>query len=298
MSVTYPSIDIIDSLDENVFKTEYLEKKPVLIKGFINNWPAVQKWDNNFLKSLLKGKKILTKFGNVQKEDLHKLSIDEFFNYADEIANVDIPPKIEDIKYIHDIPIFTLFENLISDASPFPEKLIPKWYRYQWWKKMFFFCGARHSLTPLHIDSLCANNFFFQIRGKKRFIFILKEEEKYCYPRDYSFYKVDPENPDYTTYPLFKKAHPMECIVEEGDMLYMPPVCLHQVRGLTRSVSINLDWHTRKSLFMALPRMFGNMAKSDIYYNFLAALGLVLGIPSKILQPFYQPYVGIKNAVQ
>lgn len=298
MNIQYPEIDILTEFNQDIFKKVYLGKKPVLYKGYVLNWPAVKKWDKKFLCSLLDKKKIGTKFGNVQKDDIKKIDFKEFEEYSEKVRNENTLPEIKNIKYIHDIPIFTIFENLKEDVSPFPENIFPKWYRYEWWKKIIFFCGAKFSLTPLHIDSLCTHNFFFQIKGTKRFIFVLKEEEKYCYPRDFTYYHVDPENPNYEKYPLFKKANPTECTVEAGDMLYFPPVCLHHVRGLSDSISINLDWHNRRSLFGVFPRLFGKMARSDIYYNFICALGIIFGLPGKWLLPLYQSYLGIPNAIE
>lgn len=296
--IEYSKVDTLSSYDLILFSKNYLGKKPVLFKGFIEKWPAVQKWDNRFLKKLFKNKKLGTKFGNIQNENIHKISFDEFIEYAETMEQSENPPKIEDTKYIHDIPIFTLFENLKKDVEPFPVGILPKWYQFQWWKKIIFFYGAKHSTTPLHIDSLCTHNFFFQIKGTKRFIFILKEEENYCYPRNFNYYHVDPEKPDYHCYPLFQKAKPFECIVEAGDMLYFPPICLHQVRSLTNSISINMDWHNKRSILGVFPRLFGKMTKKDMYYNFICMLGVVFGIPAKLLLPFYQPYLGITNAIE
>jgi hypothetical protein len=298
MSINYPLIDVLTDFDQGIFNKKYLGKKPVLYKKFVKNWPAVKKWDGQFFSTLLRDKKIGTKFGNIQTDNIKKINFEEFSTYVEKIKNESTAPKMEDLKYIHDIPIFTIFENLKNDVEPFPSEIFPKWYQHQWWKKIIFFYGGKFSLTPLHIDSLCTHNFFFQIKGKKRFIFILKGKENFCYPRDHNYYHVDPEVPDFEKYPLFKMADPTECIVEAGDMLYFPPICLHHVRGLTESISINLDWHNRKSLLGVLPRIFGKMKKSDIYYNLICALGVIFCLPAKWLQPFYQSYLGITDAVE
>ena len=49
----------------------------------------------------------------------------------------------------------------------------------------------------------------------------------------------DPEHPDFERFPLARQAALVECIVNPGDMLYVPAGWYHQVRALTFSLSSN-----------------------------------------------------------
>ena len=296
MEKIYPQIDTVNNISLKEFKQNYLGKKPLLIKGKVKDWMALTKWDDIFFNDLIKDNYIKIKSGNIQDEEFKYIKFKEYLKHFNTMDRKQEIPEIKETLYLHDIPIFSCFAKLREDVAPFPLEFFPSWYRYNWWQNIIFYYGGKHSVTPLHIDSLCTHNIFFQIKGKKRFIFILKNEEKYCYVRNYKYYKVDPENPDYETYPKFKNVNPMECIIEPGDMLYFHPVCLHQVRSLESSISINMDWHNKKSVVQAIPRFFGKMARSDIYYNCVCMLGLLFNVSPKFLHRFYRPYLGISDA--
>jgi hypothetical protein len=48
-----------------------------------------------------------------------------------------------------------------------------------------------------------------------------------------------PEHPDVERFPLARQAALAECIVQPGDMLYVPAGRYHRVRALTFSLSVN-----------------------------------------------------------
>jgi hypothetical protein len=151
--------------------------------------------------------------------------------------------------------------------------------------------GGNHSLTPLHFDTLYTHNLFFQIVGRKKFLLIPGKQKKFCYIYNWRWSPVDPVSPDYAAYPLFEKAACMEVILEPGDVLYIPPGMLHQVHGLSFSISFNIDWHTGRSVTQGLFSFLRGAPGTNIYYNFLIALGLFFRIPSKYILPYYKSYL-------
>lgn len=54
--------------------------------------------------------------------------------------------------------------------------------------------------------------------------------------------KVDVEAPDLSKFADFAKATYVECILEPGDMLYIPPRYWHYVRSLEISLSVSFWW--------------------------------------------------------
>jgi len=53
---------------------------------------------------------------------------------------------------------------------------------------------------------------------------------------------VDAENPDHELFPLFASAPYLECILQKGEVLYMPPRWWHYVRSLSLSFSVSFWW--------------------------------------------------------
>lgn len=104
-----------------------------------------------------------------------------------------------------------------------------------------FWLGPAGTVTPLHCDY--DDNIFAQIWGTKRIVLVPPHHDEFLYVREANPLlfgsPFDPERPDFDTYPLARAAAPVECIVEPGDMLYVPAGWYHQVRALTFALSVN-----------------------------------------------------------
>jgi hypothetical protein len=113
-----------------------------------------------------------------------------------------------------------------------------------WFRKMGpprFWLGPTGTVTPLHCDF--DDNIFAQIWGRKRIFLVPPHHDEYLYVREANpvlfASPVDPEAPDYERYPLARQASMVECVVNPGEMLYVPAGWYHQVRALSFSLSSN-----------------------------------------------------------
>jgi hypothetical protein len=104
-----------------------------------------------------------------------------------------------------------------------------------------FWLGPAGTMTPLHCDY--DDNIFAQVLGTKRIFLAPPHHDVFLYTRQANpvLYGAafDPEHPDFERFPLAREAAVVECIVEPGDMLYVPAGWYHQVRALTFSLSVN-----------------------------------------------------------
>lgn len=104
-----------------------------------------------------------------------------------------------------------------------------------------FWVGPAGTVTPLHCDY--DDNIFAQVWGRKRIFLSPPHHDAFLYPSEANAIlfgsPFDPEAPDFERYPLARQASMVECIVEPGDMLYVPAGWYHQVRALTFSLSSN-----------------------------------------------------------
>lgn len=104
-----------------------------------------------------------------------------------------------------------------------------------------FWVGPAGTVTPLHCDY--DDNIFAQVWGRKRIILSPPHHDAFLYPSEANAIlfgsPFDPEAPDFDKFPLARQASMIECLVEPGDMLYVPAGWYHQVRALTFSLSSN-----------------------------------------------------------
>ncbi|UGQ46100.1 cupin-like domain-containing protein [Massilia endophytica] len=104
-----------------------------------------------------------------------------------------------------------------------------------------FWIGPAGTVTPLHCDY--DDNIFAQIWGTKRICLAPPHHDEFLYVREANAIlfgsPFDPEAPDYDRFPLARQAAIVECIVNPGDMLYVPAGWYHQVRSLAFSLSSN-----------------------------------------------------------
>jgi hypothetical protein len=104
-----------------------------------------------------------------------------------------------------------------------------------------FWLGPAGTVTPLHCDY--DDNIFAQIWGSKRIFLSPPHHDEFLYTSEANTIlfgsPVNPEAPDFEKYPLARQASMTECVVNPGEMLYVPAGWYHQVRALTFSLSAN-----------------------------------------------------------
>lgn len=287
------TIAIVEDISRDEFYRSFVQKKrPVVIKGVIDKWDALKKWGLDYMAEAGKDLDVNVKTGNIARGNRDTIKMDEYCNL---LKKAQQPARENGVSsslpYLHDIPIFHLLPGLAKDINEFPLKYFPEWYWTKWWNYVQFFMGGKNSLTPLHFDTLYTHNLFFQVVGSKKFILIPGDHKQFCYVYNWRWSPVDPASPDYTSYPLFRQAACMEVVIGAGDILYIPPGMLHQVHGMSFSISFNIDWHTAGSVSKGLLSFLKGAPRANIYYNFLIAMGLFFRIPSKYILPYYKAYL-------
>ncbi len=86
----------------------------------------------------------------------------------------------------------------------------------------------------------------FQVVGRKHLVLFTEDQTPYLYAHEEGILtntsQIDfeaPFNEIKTKFPEFSKARGYQCIMEPGDLLYIPPKCWHFVTSLETSFSIS-----------------------------------------------------------
>lgn len=103
--------------------------------------------------------------------------------------------------------------------------------------------GPRGTVSPLHFDP--KDNLLCQVVGAKYLRLYAPRESEKLYPVDgllANTSQVQVDAPDLDAFPAFQDAAYVECVLREGEMLYIPPRYWHFVRSLTTSFSVSFWW--------------------------------------------------------
>jgi lysine-specific demethylase 8 len=109
--------------------------------------------------------------------------------------------------------------------------------------------GPAGTVSPLHTDPY--HNVLCQVVGRKYVRLYAPSESEKVYPKGVegggvdmsNTSEVDVENVDEERWPLFKEVEYVECILNEGECLYIPVGWWHYVRSLTVSFSVSFWWN-------------------------------------------------------
>eukprot|EP00039_Didymoeca_costata_P010850 m.147112 g.147112 ORF g.147112 m.147112 type:complete len:108 (-) comp14983_c0_seq4:90-413(-) len=76
----------------------------------------------------------------------------------------------------------------------------------------------------------------------------------YWFSVDPSF-EVDLRFPNFTEHPLLRLSQPIECTLEEGELLFVPHGCPHQVENLSPSVAVSGNYIDSSNYTAALQEL-------------------------------------------
>jgi lysine-specific demethylase 8 len=121
---------------------------------------------------------------------------------------------------------------------------VPPYCRDARWRRSRLWMSASGTVAPLHRD--LAHNLFVQLIGRKRFWLYARDATPRLYSHSFlsalpNFSRYDPERDD-PRFPLAATVPREEVVLEPGDVLYIPSLWWHHVRGLERSLSVNFWW--------------------------------------------------------
>jgi hypothetical protein len=119
----------------------------------------------------------------------------------------------------------------------------PYFAREQYQDPPYIWLGPAGTVTHLHRDG--SDNLFAQIWGRKSFVLYSPDQRPLLSAwtpagdAGLDGCDVDPDRPDDPRYPLFREARKVVCVVEPGELLFLPEGWFHHVVSLAPSLSIN-----------------------------------------------------------
>lgn len=237
LSRSYGRIFVEENLSREEFLELYYSKNiPVVINGLMKNWPALNLWTLDYLKSKFGNEIVEIQMGRnsdpiyEENSDYLKQKI-SFGEYIDMILQGGETNDYYMTANNHVIENAKM-KALLSDIEIFPEFLRPDHKP----SELFFWLGPAGTITPLHHDR--QNIFMAQVMGRKLIKLVAPEQTHLVYNHRTVFSQVDCENPNFERFPLFQKATVITGVLNPGQVLFLPNAWWHYVRALDISTTV------------------------------------------------------------
>ncbi|KAG1695624.1 hypothetical protein DVH05_019363 [Phytophthora capsici] len=238
------------------FRNVMLQSEPVVITGAMEFWPALGRaagleraWaDVKYLRHVAGLRTVPVEVGSSYLGDdwgQELMTLNEFLDRH-------IIPPVENVQGISPKTLGYLAQHRLFDQIPALGRdiLTPDYCTVQREDEdndeditINSWFGPEGTVSPLHFDP--KDNVLCQVVGTKYLRLYAPEESEKLYPIEgllSNTSQVQVEDPDYEQFPAFRSAKYVECVLREGEMLYIPPKYWHYVKSLSTSFSVSFWW--------------------------------------------------------
>lgn len=217
----------------------FLSGSPVVISECMTHWPARTKWnDMDYLKRIAGYRTVPVEVGRNYLCSEWKQELITLSEFLERIQSNDCSPAGP--TYLAQHPLFDQIEELRKDIL-IPDYCFTGGGELETLNAWF---GPAGTVTPLHHDP--HHNILAQVVGRKYVRLYPATLSEELYPHNESMLKnssqVDLDSIDVNKFPKVLDLDFVDCILEEGEMLYIPPKWWHYVRSLTKSFSVSFWW--------------------------------------------------------
>lgn len=236
------SVPLIVKPTREEFISEFRSKRrPVIVRGAMEQCNSLN-WTLDYLIGQVGHREI----GYRTTEGTSYASFEKLVN---DFRNEESSPYLRQIHIKNHLP------EILKDIEPHPSFILPDWRSHPLMPNNFilpkhmyelFIGDQRHGFPVLHIDFWGMDSFICQVVGTKHVTVLSPEDTPYVYPLDSNpnHSAVDVFNPDYNKHPEYRKASPVEVLLEPGDLLYCPNGWWHTTRMEALSMTVLYScWH-------------------------------------------------------
>jgi Cupin-like domain len=220
---------------EAFFDSYYSANRPVLITGMMDEWPALRKWNLDFFAAEYGDREVEVQIGrdaNAAYEIEREKHIGKM-RFSDFIAKVRGAGASNDL-YItanNQSGNQAALAGLWADIVP-----ISAYLRGDDADAGFLWFGPAGTITPFHHD--LTNNFMAQVIGRKRILLSASWDIPLMQNHYHVYSRLDGRTVSAGSVPSLDQPLIIECILNPGELLFIPVGWMHFVEGVDISVTI------------------------------------------------------------
>ncbi len=225
----------VRGIDKSSFINEYLKpRRPVVIEDFARDWPAMEKWDMDFIRKIA-GDHIVPLYDNSKVDYSKKMN--------EPIAEMRMSEYIDLLESgPTDLRIFlyNIFKHVPELCADFST---PDWAPKMLKQFPMMFFGGEGSNVFLHYDIDMSHVFHTHFVGKKKAILFPPKYKKELYRIPFGVHNnedIDIDDPDFDKWPALRKVEGFEADLKRGETLFMPSGWWHYMKYLEGGFSLSL----------------------------------------------------------
>ncbi|XP_068602350.1 tRNA wybutosine-synthesizing protein 5 [Brachionichthys hirsutus] len=243
-------VSIFTGVDEDVFLRDiYPQRRPALLRG-VDLGPCVDKWTVDHLARNGGDKEVKIHVAAVPQMDFLRknfayktLPFSELVKRASEEKHSDFFLSEDERYYLR-----SLGEDVRKEPADLSRQFpvlaadfrVPPFFA----PDQFFSSVFRISSSGLqlwtHYDVM--DNLLAQVTGRKRVVLFSPQDALHLYLSGDKSEVLDIDSPDPKRFPDFAKAGRYECVLEPGDLLFIPALWFHNTVALQFGVGVNVFW--------------------------------------------------------
>ncbi|MEM7569892.1 MAG: cupin-like domain-containing protein [Pseudomonadota bacterium] len=227
-------IPVRENLAPEEFYRDYFNNyRPVLVKGWIDHWPAMTLWDTDYLEAKI-GRDTPVQ---LQKDRDSRPDYEAATLYLREkIPFGDIADHLRSGKPSNDMYVTANngAENVEAFKPIWPDfEAIDGIIKERTQNDSFVWIGPAGTVTPFHHD--LTNNLLIQVKGRKEVVLVPSWEEAHMHTNDRFFSSLTPADMSFSD---SAKLAAMKFVIGPGDALFIPVGWWHHIVSLEESYSV------------------------------------------------------------
>ncbi|MBX2932403.1 MAG: cupin-like domain-containing protein [Chitinophagaceae bacterium] len=235
-------VNVVNNISPEEFKEKYYKPQlPVVIKDLSKQWSAYNKWNWDYLKTLVGSTKVAL-YNNVKSDAYTPINkADDYKTFGEYVDMIKAGPAGWRIF------LFNIFDHApqLKQDFTWPEHLMKGFVK----KYPMLFTGGESSITHMHFDIDLSHILHTQFIGRKRVLLFPFEEKDKLYRKPFevlsladfsNYYDKEKSKLDVEKFPAIKKAKGYEVILEHGDTLFMPAAYWHHMEYLDSGFAMSL----------------------------------------------------------